>query len=539
MDGGHRVPRETAPPSVLEKGDPMSRRLMAAAVFATALAFLPALALDIVVGGSAPSAADRSSSVSVQSLKALESPLVLPDGSTARGLALGEVAPLLEEAWRLEARGVDGTKSWSDDALAERLYSIYLVESSPPPAPAARGAAAGTASGWDLVVGKERFRGVESVRLTGSILKEDGLEVWLSWEGVPELKAEIARFASAHGKRIKAVEVPNTQSKLQTVARGGGALPDLAMIQSDYVPALAGGKLIQSVDWFRMDELEPKGYEAFRSEGHSWAVPFYYDAQLVFYNKALVKSAPPEDWCLDDMAALARPLKGRVKAPLAWNVYSAYWLLPFMLGFGKDSVVDPDGGMTVNDRPTADALHALLGLMDEGLLEPAERDAMVAWFASGQAGFILAGSYSIPQFSKLGIDFGVAPYPLARRGGKPIAPMLDFKGFAVSRRTERPVLARRLVQALVSQGFQTRFTSALGKLPASLAALENSRGRNPWYPQLKRSAEVGAIVPPADSYTVFKNIMWKLLRFILTGQQTVEETLATAQRLIDEGGGPQ
>lgn len=513
----------------------MSRRLVAAALLASALALLPALALDIVVGGARPSPADRASSVSVQSLKALETPLVLPDGSTAQGLALGEVAPLLEEAWRLEARGTDGAKAWSDDALAERLYSIYLVEA----APAAKGGMAKAAGGWDLIVGKERFRGVESIRLVGSLLAEDGLEVWLSWEGVPELKAEIARFAAAHGKRIKAIEVPNTQSKMQTVARGGGVLPDLAMIQSDYVPALAGGKLIQSVDWFRMDELEPKGYEAFRSEGHSWAVPFYYDTQLVFYNKALVKSAPPADWCLDDLAAMARPLRGRVKAPLAWNVYSAYWLLPFMLGFGKDSVVDPDGRMTVNDGPTSAALHALLGLMQEGLLEPAERDAMVAWFASGQAGFILAGSYSIPQFSKLGIDFGVAPYPLAKRGGKPIAPMLDFKGFALSRRTEKPVLARRLVQALVSQGFQTRFTSALGKLPASLAALENSRARNPWYPQLKRSAEVGAIVPPADSYTVFKNIMWKLLRFILTGQQTVEETLATAQRLIDEGGGPQ
>lgn len=513
----------------------MSRRLVAAAFLATALSCIQVFALDIVVGGPSSSPADRVSAVSAQTLRTLGTPLALPDGSAARGLALGEVAPLLEEAWRLEAGGAEGTRSWSDDALAERLYSIYLVESSP----AARGAASKAASGWDLVVGKERFRGVESIRLSGSLLAEDGLEVWLAWEGVPELKSEIARFAAAHGKRIKAVEVPNTQSKMQTVARGGGALPDLAMIQSDYVPALAGGKLIQSVDWFRMDELEPKGYEAFRSEGHSWAVPFYYDTQLVFYNKSLVKSAPPADWCLDDLAAMARPLKGRVKAPLAWNVYSAYWLLPFMMGFGKDSVIDPDGGMTVDDGPTAAALHALLGLMKEGLLEPAERDAMVAWFASGQAGFILAGSYSIPQFSKLGIDFGVAPYPLAKRGGEPIAPMLDFKGFAVSRRTEKPVLARRLVQALASQGFQTRFTSALGKLPANLAALENSRGRNPWYPQLKRSAETGAIVPPADSYTVFKNIMWKLLRFILTGQQTVEETLATAQRLVDEGGGPQ
>ena len=84
-----------------------------------------------------------------------------------------------------------------------------------------------------------------------------------------------------------------------------------------------------------------------------------------------------------------------------------------MSGFGKDRLIDADGGMTVDDAPTAAALRALLALRDEGLLVPAERDAMVSWFASGQAGFILAGSYSIPEFSKLGLDFGVAPYPLA------------------------------------------------------------------------------------------------------------------------------
>jgi ABC-type glycerol-3-phosphate transport system substrate-binding protein len=464
-------------------------------------------------------------------MSSLATTLVLEDGTRAQGFALGELLPLFSEVWKLEASGGEAARpnkvAWSDEDLAERLFSIYLVQT----APAAR--ARGVAS-WDLVVGRERFAGVRDLTLRGELLDEDDLEVWLSWEGVKELKAEIARFAEAHGKRIRATEVPNTQTKLLTVARAGGRLPDLAMIQSDYVPELVGGRLLQAVDYFRDSGLEAKGYEAFSAAGHAWALPFYFDTQLVFYNRALVGSPPAADWTLDDLVARARSLKGRVRAPLAWNLWSAYWLLPFMAGYGKASIVDADGGMTVDDAPTRQALSTLKALMEEGLLVPAERDAMMSWFASGQAGFILAGSYSIPEFSGLGLDFAVAPYPLATRGGRPIAPLLDFKGLALSRRTEKPVLARRLCQALVSQAFQRRFTSALGKLPASLAAREASRGENPWFSPLSRSAERGIVIPPAGAYPAFKNTMWKLLRFFFTGQMGVDETLSTAQTLIDQ-----
>ena len=75
------------------------------------------------------------------------------------------------------------------------------------------------------------------------------------------------------------------------------------MIQSDYVSALAGGRLIQGLDYLRVPGLEPKGYDAFLSGGHAWAVPFYYDAQLVFYNRALVKEDPPANWCLEDLGS--------------------------------------------------------------------------------------------------------------------------------------------------------------------------------------------------------------------------------------------
>lgn len=513
MAGDQRVSLETATPSVFEK-EVAVRRPHSLVLTCLLLLGLPLAALEFRLNGSSLP------TLSQADIGARVGRLVLQDGKTARGLALGEVYPLLSEAWLLTIGTGGEERSLERPGLADELYTSYLLD-------------AGGGS-WDLVIGENRYASVASIDIRGEVLAEDGLEVWLSWEGVSELKAEIARFAREKGKRIKVLEVPNTQTKFLALARAGGRLPDLVMIQSDYIPALVGGKLLQAVDYISAPELSGKGFEAFSAEGRRWAIPFYYDAQLVFYRKDLVPERPRPDWDLADMEAMATSLKGKIKAPLSWNVYSAYWLLPFMSGFGKDRLLEPGGGIVVDDEPTKRALEALLRLRDEGLLEPAERDAMVSWFASGQAAFILAGSYSIPEFSRLGLDFGVAPYPTASAGGRPIAPLLDFKGFALSRRTEHPLLARRLLEDLTRQTFQRRFTAALGKLPASETAWAASKGENPWFEALSRSAEVGIVVPPAEAYGVFKNTMWKLLRLLLSGQMGVEECLSVAQGLIDE-----
>ena len=512
------MPLETASPSALEKGDLLnlssSRRRVLVAALSSFLALAPAAsALELVVGG-------VSRRVAPAELAAAAYPIPLPGGAAGRGVTIGEIAPLVAEAWRLEASSASAKRSWADEDLGERLFDLYLVDAG--------------AGAWDLQVRGERFRSVERIELSAELLAEDGLEFWLSWEGVPELKAEVQRFAKAHGKSIRATEVPNTQSKLVAVARGGGRLPDLVMIQSDYVPTLSRASLIQSVEYLRTDDLVDKGFEAFRSEGRYWALPFYFDAQLVFYRPSIAGPAPAADWSMEELEGRARALKGKVEAPIAFNLYSAYWLLPFVAGYGKRAMLDADGGITADDGPTARALGELLRLRDAGLLAPAERDAMISWFAAGKAAYILTGSYSIPEFERAGFDFGVAPYPVVAATGAAVAPMLDFKGLALSRRTERPVLARRLAQYLTSTGLQARFTSALSKLPASRSAWELARTSNRYFAQLSRSRDIGLVVPPSEAYGAYKNVMWKLLRLVVTGQMKVPEALAAAQRLIDE-----
>jgi len=55
------------------------------------------------------------------------------------------------------------------------------------------------------------------------------LEIWLSWEGVDEIKEEIKRFSNSQGLTVNAVEVPRPESKLLSVVRARGELPHMEL----------------------------------------------------------------------------------------------------------------------------------------------------------------------------------------------------------------------------------------------------------------------------------------------------------------------
>lgn len=436
-----------------------------------------------------------------------------------KGIALSELLPPLIDAWKLECLHAKGLLLREDDTLAEKLQAIFLI-------PTAKGT-------WDLYADGTRFNNLRSISIQGDKAEEQELEVWLSWEGVLQLKAELERWSRLSGVKVRALDVPDTRSKYLTTLRGGGRPPDLLMIQSDNLADLIGTQALQPLDRIDAGALSVKGRDAFRLNGRLWALPFYFDSQLVFYNTRLISEALPEDWTLNDLERIADTIAAKGRTPLSWNVYSAYWLLSFASGFGKPAICDPDGGVRPDDPGTKKALAWMLDMIKSGRLEALERDAMVARFASGEIGMILSGSYSIPEFKRIGLDFAVAPYPLVPATGRPVAPLLDFKGFAMSRSSRSPVSAQRLLEYLCGIGVQQRFTTALSKIPANEKAWDATRESNRYYEQLSRSAEIGLVIPPGQGYAVYKNIMWKMLRFILSGAMEPDVALAEARRLID------
>jgi ABC-type glycerol-3-phosphate transport system substrate-binding protein len=439
-------------------------------------------------------------------------------GVDARGLTLLEAVPLLISCDRITVQGATGERAWNRADLAERLGGGYFVADS---------------GGVDLWFAGDTVPDVDRIDLRAEPLLDTELTVWLSWEGVDQLKAEIAGFADRHGMTINAIETPSIKSKLIAVVRGGGKIPDVVMVQSSDLPELTAARVVQPFDPDSVPDVIRKGLDAMRLDGRHWAAPFYFDTQLAFI-RTDISQVPPVDWSFTDMEKIAAEIHRDGNIPLSWNAFSAYWLAPFQTAFGKDSLVDEDGAVTIDDEPTRRAIRYLTELQARGLLQMLERDAMVTLFVEGKIGIILTGSYSIPRFQELGIPFAVVPLPVNDELDRPAAPFLDFKGFAITRRTQNPVLARRLIQHLCSTGVQERFTSALAKLPAERNALKMVERYHPFAEAMFESLARGVTVPPDRSYVVYKDTMWKLLRLAFGAPAEIEELLQKGQGILDQ-----
>lgn len=446
-------------------------------------------------------------------------PLALPYEQRKTGYVLGEILPLFTAAYRIEISSAEGRTVLEQEGLGDLLFRSYLLTGE---------------ERAELYIAGRRLRGVERIAIRGEQLTEGPLTVWLSWEGVDRLKEELRRFAGYHGIELSAQRIPNTGSKLTAVLRGGGELPDLVMVQSSSVAELRDARALQRLDYLDLSYADERGRGAFRLAGGTWAAPFYCDTQMLFYNPELVPGRPAAGWSFAEFEELARRTGQQSGIqPAAWNAYSAYWLSPFLFAFGKERLIEEDGSIVIRDEATRRAVEYLLELRGKGLLKVSERSAMVSDFAAGRTAMILTGSYSIPHFRQLQIPFRPLPLPVNGETGRAAAPFLDFKGFAISRRSRSPILARRFLQFLTGPGLQQRFCAAVHKLPARRDVWPEMAERLAYFDAMQSSYRQGRAVPPERAYGVYKNTMWKLLRFVFSGRMSVEEVLSTGQRLID------
>ncbi|MBF9014503.1 MULTISPECIES: extracellular solute-binding protein [unclassified Oceanispirochaeta] len=444
------------------------------------------------------------------------------DGLYYKGCSLLETLPLMEEVYEMDIRNAGSKNLLKNDDLGEYWAEALLVSED-------------NSSGLSLIFKDRIYHDLTQLNFKGTAMESDELEVWLSWEGVDALKDEIENFADHHNISIKAVEVPSPDSKLHSVVRARGDVPDLVMIQSSAVEKLVSARAVQNLGYIKTPDLIIQGTEAFTLNNKLWALPFYFDTQLIYYNRNLLDSVPSPDWTLNDMELAARQIRERNNKihPLAWNAYSSNWLIPFQVSFGKGELIDSKGIITVNDKATEEALNYILDLKEEKLLSPLERDAMDALFIAGKVGMIMSGSYAVPYFESLGLEFGVLPYPINQMTGIPLSPLLDFKSFCMTRQTKHPILARRFLQHMIGAGVQQRFCPALAKLPARVDVLDIPGISYGYLSLLKSTVVRGTVVPPQQIYSIYKNNMWKLLRFALSGQLSVHQTLEKGQTLMN------
>ena len=441
------------------------------------------------------------------------------------GITLDELFPLMVDAWNLTTDFKGNRKSIDNPHLAEHLpYYVLLVGTS-------------DESGQFYLIENS----VE-IALEGEISTDSTLDIWISWEGVSELKKEIERFASNHQVTINTLEVPKISSKLIQTQRGGGSVPDVVMIQSDYVEELVQSESLQSLNYMDVLSFQQDGIDSFNLFGEQWAIPFYFDTQALIGNMEIFSRVGIDAESIRSLADLEQTAQ-RIKdyadrydvpiTPMSWNVYSAYWFLPFQYGFGKKQLVEQNGSLLVADQPSIDAMRYLLSLIDRSLLAVQERDSMLSQFVSGNIGIMMSASYMIPELEKIGVPFFIIPLPQNQNTGAYVTPISDYKGLAITKRSRNPLLARRLVQYLTGLGVQYRFTMKVNKLPSVSAVSKIEWQESEVRKAVKRSASYANPIPPDRAYSIYKNVMWSMIRLILDHKFSGIEGLEEAERLIN------
>jgi multiple sugar transport system substrate-binding protein len=218
----------------------------------------------------------------------------------------------------------------------------------------------------------------------------------------------------------------------------------------------------------------PKIYDAFSYRGRLWALPFHVDFQLFYTNLDLLSKAgytsPPHT--LEEMVQMARDArkKGVIEYPLfdSWNeqevlVCEFTWLA----GAFGGSLTDQGGRINCVSPPCIDALRFMIGLLQEGLINPfslqSEENFTSEVFQAGDCLFTTNWSFLIRLLGssqqQAPFRWALSPIPASKaalRSGVSTSSVCGFEGLAVTSRSRHKEAAWRFARYLDSPEFQGR-----------------------------------------------------------------------------------
>ncbi|MBS7701202.1 MULTISPECIES: ABC transporter substrate-binding protein [unclassified Chelatococcus] len=367
-------------------------------------------------------------------------------------------------------------------------------------------------------------------------------------------RAGAEAWAKATGNTVKVVSSPNSATErlalYQQLLAGGAS--DIDVFQLDVVwPGILATHFI---------DLKPysKGQEAehFKTiidnntvDGKLIAMPLFTDAGVLYYRKDLLDKhgvKVPETW--EEMTKAAEAVQkaerdagntslwgfvfqGRAYEGLTVNA------LEWIDSFGGGTIVDAEGGVTVNN-PKAEAALALAQqwvkkIAPEGVLNYAEEEARGV-FQSGNAVFMrnwpyawaLANGEDSPVRGKV----GVTALPRGNDGGKHTG-VLGGWNLAVSRYSKHPKEAADLAMFLTGKDEQKRRAVVASYNPTMPALYEDEDvvRANPFFKTLY-STFTNAVARPSrvtgQNYNRVSYAFWGAVHEVLAGKTEAGPALA-------------
>jgi hypothetical protein len=217
-------------------------------------------------------------------------------------------------------------------------------------------------------------------------------EVWLSWEGINDIKEYIEKYSKMHDLNIKVLEVPQISSKLITMSKSNVKLPDVIMTSAFDYPT-----------YKELNIVKGKLYN------------YYYDTQIVYVQKDI--NIVPKSWNLKTVEKIVQDTNKKI----AINPISAYWFSTFLMGYGKIPLISD--AFILTDENTINAFNVVKKWYENNYFDFLNKQAQIASFVNKKVALMFQGSFLLPIISEKMEDFYILPLP------KPLVPFKDYKAF--------------------------------------------------------------------------------------------------------------
>jgi arabinogalactan oligomer/maltooligosaccharide transport system substrate-binding protein len=383
--------------------------------------------------------------------------------------------------------------------------------------------------------------GGTSAPQSATITRSGTITIWHGWEGsyLDTKKAIFDAYTAKYPNvKIELVHKPKLDVAV-TAAVPAGQGPDIIAWVDDWVGKMAKLEIIKplddqaSKDWLSSTYSKP-AVEAVTFDSKVYGIPETVEAISLIYNKKLIQAG---DIPKTSDALLAYAKSYQQSHPgqygIVWNAFNdAYFQAPWVYGFGG-FYVKADGTVGLSTQGTKDAVKYIDSFKPNF---PAKPDYGTAdqLFKDGKAAMIINGPWSVSDYGKAGIDYGIATLPNISSTGKPASPFVGVKTMMVSANAKNVPLAVDILKWFSNKDNAIKEALDNKEIPSNLAALADPQVKG--IPQVAAfGAQVANGVPLPN--TPFMTALWdpvsKGLEAAWTGKQSVDQAMNDAQKAAE------
>ena len=321
------------------------------------------------------------------------------------------------------------------------------------------------------------------------------LTLWYTFEGKEEdvFLNSINEFEKIEPLiRVEAIPKPygSSEQAFVTAALGDEA-PDVMRFSSDQLGYVGkfrqnGYPLLEDLRPYltpiEREAWDPIAIEGMRYNNELLGLPASQDCLSLLYNKAIFdsnnKPYPNSNWTIDDLLQNAIELTNNNHYGLAFPSKSPYWWFSFQSGFGGN--LFEQGTPSLTSEGSAESLNFTLEFELEHEIFPAGTgvEQMENLFMESKAAMIIDGPWNWAEYQAARLQLGQTLLPKGLESENRMSPMVNFKGYSISKQSENKDASFKLIKWLSSSSVQKEFAIQTYTMPTLVEVYNDEQIKN-------------------------------------------------------------